>query len=89
MKVPGEGGEEEGEGHDEAAHHRGQPGGLPAADRHEERRQQVRQAQVCRAHPNWKEKGENHENIALCIILSVNSEQREGQFVPPNFEIVT
>ena len=52
MKVPGEGGEEEGEGHDEAAHHRGQPGGLPAADRHEERRQQVRQAQVCRAHPN-------------------------------------
>ena len=52
VKVPGEGGEEEREGHDEAAHHRGQPGRLPAAERHEERRQQVRQAQVRRAHPH-------------------------------------
>ena len=52
VEVPGEGCEEEGEGHDEAAHHRGQPRRLPPAEGDEERRQQVRQAQVRRAHPH-------------------------------------
>lgn len=55
VKVPRERCEEERECHDEAAHDRRQAGGLPAAEGHDERGQDVGHPEVDAAQPNWKE----------------------------------
>ena len=54
VQMSGERSEQNGEGHDQAADDRREPGRLPAAERDQQRRHQVRQTEVRRADPDWK-----------------------------------
>ena len=60
VKISCKGGEEQGEGHNEAANDGRQSGGLSPAQGHHKGSQGVRQRQIATANPNWKKRKEKN-----------------------------
>ncbi len=78
MEVPGEGGEEDGERHDEAAHDGRQARRLAPAQRHQERGHGVRHGQVGGPQPHWNRQERLQARCMRCVQTRYESRKMIG-----------